>query len=82
MTLARATTRCRWRTCARSRASTASPAYDPELRKIEFHNPAAADPTSTARAVFRADGTWTSENWDGRTKVEFCRDGRARTSLR
>jgi hypothetical protein len=48
---------------------------DPELRKIEFHNPAAADPDLHVRAlVRRADGSWTSENWDGRETVEFCRD--------
>ena len=48
---------------------------DQELRKIEFHNPTAADPDLHVRAlVRRADGSWTSENWDGRTKVEFCRD--------
>jgi hypothetical protein len=48
---------------------------DSDLRKIEFHNPAAADPDLHVRAlVFRAGSGWTSENWDGRTKVEFCRD--------
>ena len=48
---------------------------DPKLRKIEFHNPAAADPDLHVRAlVRRGDGSWTSENWDGRTTVEFCRD--------
>jgi hypothetical protein len=48
---------------------------DPDLRKIEFHNPTAADPDLHVRAlVRRGDGSWTSENWDGRTKVEFCRD--------
>lgn len=48
---------------------------DPALRKIEFHNPAAADPDLHVRAlVRRADGSWTTENWDGRTTVDFCRD--------
>jgi hypothetical protein len=48
---------------------------DPKLRKIEFHNPAAADPDLHVRAlVRRADGSWTSEDWDGRPTVEFCRD--------
>ena len=48
---------------------------DRQLRKIEFHNPAAADPDLHVRAlVRRADGSWTSENWDGKTTVEFCRD--------
>ncbi len=48
---------------------------DPQLRKIEFRNPAAADPDLQVRAlVRRADGSWTNENWDGRTTVEFCRD--------
>jgi hypothetical protein len=48
---------------------------DPKLRKIEFHNPAAADPDLHVRAlVRRGDGSWTNENWDGRTTVEFCRD--------
>jgi hypothetical protein len=48
---------------------------DDDLRKIEFHNPTAADPDLHVRAlVRRGDGSWTSENWDGRTKVEFCRD--------
>jgi hypothetical protein len=48
---------------------------DPKLRKIEFHNPAAADPDLHVRAlVRRGDGSWTSENWDGRTTVDFCRD--------
>ena len=48
---------------------------DPALRKIEFHNPAAADPDLHVRAlVRRADGGWTTENWDGRQTVDFCRD--------
>ena len=48
---------------------------DQELRKIEFHNPMAADPDLHVRAlVRRADGSWTSENWDGKARVEFCRD--------
>jgi hypothetical protein len=48
---------------------------DDSLRKIEFHNPAAADPDLHVRAlVRRADGSWKSENWDGRTTVAFCRD--------
>ena len=48
---------------------------NPDLRKIEFHNPSATDPDLHVRAlVRRGDGSWTSENWDGRTKVEFCRD--------
>jgi hypothetical protein len=48
---------------------------EPKLRKIEFHNPAAANPDLHVRAlVRRADGSWRSENWDGRTTVEFCRD--------
>jgi hypothetical protein len=48
---------------------------DPAVRKIEFHNPMASDPDLHVRAlVRRADGSWTSENWDGRTTVAFCRD--------
>lgn len=48
---------------------------DPDLRRIEFHNPGAADPNLHVRAlVRRADGTWRTESWDGRTTVSFCRD--------
>ncbi|HEX5616884.1 MAG TPA: hypothetical protein VFX51_00605 [Solirubrobacteraceae bacterium] len=48
---------------------------EPDLRKIEFHNPGAKDPDLHVRAlVRRADGSWRSENWDGRTRVDFCRD--------
>jgi hypothetical protein len=48
---------------------------DPNLRKIEFHNPCATNPNLHVRAlVRRADGSWRSENWDGRTRVDFCRD--------
>jgi hypothetical protein len=48
---------------------------DPKVRKVEFRNATAGDPNLHVRAlVRRADGSWTSESWDGRSTVEFCRD--------
>jgi hypothetical protein len=48
---------------------------DPRVRKVEFRNPTATNADLHVRAlVKRADGRWTSENWDGRTTVDFCRD--------
>lgn len=48
---------------------------DGAIRRLTFVNPQAADANYHVRAlVQRGDGRWTSENWDGRDRVEFCRD--------
>jgi hypothetical protein len=48
---------------------------DASIRQLTFLNPTAANPDLHVRAlVKRADGSWRSENWDGRQAVSFCRD--------
>lgn len=48
---------------------------DSKIRRLTFENPAADLGRFHVRAlVRRADGAWTAENWDGRARVEFCRD--------
>lgn len=48
---------------------------DARIRRLTFENPAADLARFHVRAlVRRADGAWTAENWDGRARVEFCRD--------
>ena len=48
---------------------------DGAIRRLTFVNPQAADPNVHVRALLqKADGRWTHENWDGRDRVELCRD--------
>ena len=48
---------------------------DERIRRLTFENPAAGTENFHVRAIVRrADGSWTAENWDGRARVELCRD--------
>lgn len=48
---------------------------DDAIRRLTFVNPQAADPNVHVRALVQtADGRWAHENWDGRERVEYCRD--------
>lgn len=48
---------------------------DGAIRRLTFVNPQAADPNVHVRALVQtADGRWAHENWDGRERVEYCRD--------
>jgi hypothetical protein len=48
---------------------------DEKIRHLVFENPDASIANFHVRAmVRRADGSWTAENWDGKGRVEFCRD--------
>jgi hypothetical protein len=48
---------------------------DTSIRQLTFLNASAGNPDFHVRAlVKRADGSWRSENWDGKPAVAFCRD--------